>query len=1057
MDRRIALKEGTVLEFNNNGGIYKYTVTNEIGRGGLSIVYNAEYTNNVGNNKIVRIKECYPFKLSLLREDTGILKPLNSSEDEFESYKSSFVEDFKKFDSMSGEEGLVNSLYATFDIYSLNNTYYVVSVYSEGDTLKVDSNRSLKDTISLMITISKTIKKIHDKGYLYLDLKPDNVFVLDEVTDLVKLFDFDSLIKISDVGKLGGPARISYTRGFQAPEVIDDAGKIGVHTDVYAIGAMFYYMMFGVTATSFDCERNATFDYGQMLYDMTDYPEELYSLTTGFFRRTIVNYTPDRYSSVDDVIKSLLEIRNFADLNRPYIVSCGLTMDKEIYGREDDILRVKALITDNDSPSFVTGIGGIGKSTIVRKCVLDLADRYDSIVYAYQRGSIIDTIANDNQVKVNGLYKLPEESVSDYADRKINTLLDSLRDKKVLFVLDDFDGELGDDYYKLIRLPFKFVFVTRSKCIGDEYSSVVIKEISDEDALIAVLQESALRLFDTDEIEYAKDIIEFCHFHTLLIELVGKQIANSFLSVKEARDMISKRGVSDIAPEKINYTKDSGISYSSIIDVINSLVDNAIIYGVERSEIKALSVINDKWIDVNLFSDMIGLGNKDSINTLRRVGYIENYDNMISLHPIIKEMALGWEWDDKSISYLKKMLCYVCENIKTNSRDTEFPISIFNNEIKPEGMLELLKYSASKATNGIYIDRVNENIRTHKSDLVELYKWLSFSESILKECNKVSEIRDSDIYLDVLYNTVYNMPADKDYYVFEHVDEVLTTEKVVDSICLIKLCDYTAHLYECAADYDNAYKYILIADDISYKAKYNRHYLRAIYYEMAGDYYDYVLNGAYYSDDNKAAEYNKKLNKYNDKAIYHMRKSNNANAKQALARYLIGRTMLNIRNNKVNVGRAVKSLREAEELCRDYISPYSEIQLGMDMVKCWYYTVVEPDAYVVKDIAESAIKKAYSIYNSDLSIIDEVYIPIANTLYELLKLDDSIAYLYEAIKICDEHDGELPYIRMKGNLYKYMCDVMIEYKDDDKRDEFIYEINEYNEVLKRYNLDLINL
>ena len=70
MDSRAALKAGTTLGFNDG---WEYTITDELARGGSSIVYNAYYIDNLGARKTVRIKECYPFRCNLRRSSDGNL------------------------------------------------------------------------------------------------------------------------------------------------------------------------------------------------------------------------------------------------------------------------------------------------------------------------------------------------------------------------------------------------------------------------------------------------------------------------------------------------------------------------------------------------------------------------------------------------------------------------------------------------------------------------------------------------------------------------------------------------------------------------------------------------------------------------------------------------------------------------------------------------------------------------------------------------------------------------------------------------------------------------
>lgn len=76
MDKRRALKKGYILCLRNNeNGIVKYTIRDEIGRGGSCIVYDAFYSNNINEERTVRIKECYPCKLKINRLENGELIP----------------------------------------------------------------------------------------------------------------------------------------------------------------------------------------------------------------------------------------------------------------------------------------------------------------------------------------------------------------------------------------------------------------------------------------------------------------------------------------------------------------------------------------------------------------------------------------------------------------------------------------------------------------------------------------------------------------------------------------------------------------------------------------------------------------------------------------------------------------------------------------------------------------------------------------------------------------------------------------------------------------------
>lgn len=204
MDKRIALENNTELRFyNSDHGICVYTVTNELARGASCIVYEASYVNNSGTRKTVRIKECYPFTLTIKRCADGSLEPVESDREKFEERKVKMRFAFDLGNELFNTSGLTNFTSNTVDIYELNHTLYVVMVYQEGATLSYHRFSSLKDCIAVVKSTAKVIEKIHHKGYLYLDIKPENIFSLAGTNDIVQLFDFDSLVPLEAVGRGG--------------------------------------------------------------------------------------------------------------------------------------------------------------------------------------------------------------------------------------------------------------------------------------------------------------------------------------------------------------------------------------------------------------------------------------------------------------------------------------------------------------------------------------------------------------------------------------------------------------------------------------------------------------------------------------------------------------------------------------------------------------------------------------------------------------------------------------------------------------------------------------
>jgi serine/threonine-protein kinase len=119
--------------------------------------------------------------------------------------------------------------------------------------LAAERTLPLAQVLAWMAQVNQALAKVHQYGWLYLDLKPANV--LTSATGAVKLADFGT----SRPGS--GPAPVVYagTASWQAPEQFfpDAAGRYDTdaRTDYFALGAMFYYLVTGGVQLRFcsDC------------------------------------------------------------------------------------------------------------------------------------------------------------------------------------------------------------------------------------------------------------------------------------------------------------------------------------------------------------------------------------------------------------------------------------------------------------------------------------------------------------------------------------------------------------------------------------------------------------------------------------------------------------------------------------------------------------------------------------------------------------------------------------------------------------------------------------
>ena len=172
MDSRAALRRDTTLRFNDG---YEYTIIDELARGGSSIVYNASYIDNLGEKKTVRIKECYPFKCNLVRGSSGELFVHEADENLFSETKQKMQRAYRFGNEFFSTDGLTNLTANTYNIFEANNTLYIVSAYAQGQELSYQRYPMVKDSIAAVKSVANAICRIHNEGYLYLDIKPSNI------------------------------------------------------------------------------------------------------------------------------------------------------------------------------------------------------------------------------------------------------------------------------------------------------------------------------------------------------------------------------------------------------------------------------------------------------------------------------------------------------------------------------------------------------------------------------------------------------------------------------------------------------------------------------------------------------------------------------------------------------------------------------------------------------------------------------------------------------------------------------------------------------------------
>ena len=100
--------------------------------------------------------------------------------------------------------------------------------------------------IHVMEQIAGSLAEAHHKGLIHRDIKPSNAILCERggLFDVVKVLDFGLVKEIAQVGgDLTQPEVLIGTPLFMAPEIIRDPGQASPRSDLYALGAVGYYLL----------------------------------------------------------------------------------------------------------------------------------------------------------------------------------------------------------------------------------------------------------------------------------------------------------------------------------------------------------------------------------------------------------------------------------------------------------------------------------------------------------------------------------------------------------------------------------------------------------------------------------------------------------------------------------------------------------------------------------------------------------------------------------------------------------------------------------------------
>lgn len=228
----LALPTGTVLAG-------QYIVEKVLGQGGFGITYEAV---DYKTSERVAVKEFFPDAMATRTNHTTVLPFSGERGENYEYGKTCFLQEAETLAQFIGNENIVR----IHSYFEENGTAYFVMDFIEGtsfdDYLRQQGGKiSYEEAAGILVPVMDALSVVHSRGIVHRDVTPDNIYITKE--GVVKLLDFGAARY--SLGDQSRSLDIILKHGFAPKEQYTRRGKQGPYTDIYALGATFYFALTG--------------------------------------------------------------------------------------------------------------------------------------------------------------------------------------------------------------------------------------------------------------------------------------------------------------------------------------------------------------------------------------------------------------------------------------------------------------------------------------------------------------------------------------------------------------------------------------------------------------------------------------------------------------------------------------------------------------------------------------------------------------------------------------------------------------------------------------------
>ena len=383
----------------------KYQILEELGKGGMGIVYKAKDTKL---DRIVALK----FLPQELTQDNEA--------------KERFIQEAKTAAALNHP-----NITVIHEIDEDEGRTFIAMEFIGGQSLKEKTKSGpleIDDAVRIASQVADGLQEAHEKGIVHRDIKPANIMLTEK--GQAKIADFG-------IAKLVGQVRLTRTGAtigtvaYMSPEQAK-GDEVDHRSDIWSMGVVLYEMLTG--ELPFKGNHEQTMIYSILNADPVTpqtYRKDVSISVLDLVEKALQKNPADRFQSILDFRNVLGSCAKRAAKIPAETGKHNLPVQLASFiGREKKIEEIECLL-DEHRLVTLTGAGGCGKTRLAIQVVMDLVSNFEDGVWFVDLAPIKEPDLVPEAIA--GVLKVKEEPHRPLAE----TIVDRWKRKHLLIVLDN--------------------------------------------------------------------------------------------------------------------------------------------------------------------------------------------------------------------------------------------------------------------------------------------------------------------------------------------------------------------------------------------------------------------------------------------------------------------------------------------------------------------------------------------------------------------------------------------------------------------------------------------